>query len=63
MKYSDEAQQLNQLKLKLHVLKKKISLAQSFLKQVQEEVYLIQEAIFDEEDRAMENIHIYVNQL
>jgi hypothetical protein len=53
----------DQLKLNLAVLKNKISLAQEFLNQVQEEAHNLQEAIFDEEDRAMEKIQLYVNQL
>jgi hypothetical protein len=63
MEHSKHVHDLNLLKFKLSVLKNKISLAQSFLKQVNEEVYFLQEAIFDEEDRAMDNIKIYSNQL
>lgn len=63
MQNSTHARDLNQLKLGLEVLKSKISLAQEFLRQVQEEAYNLQEAILDEEDLAMDAIQIYVNNL
>jgi len=54
---------LDQLKLKLTILKGKISLAQDFLKQVQDEVYSIHEIILDHEDLQFEKIQLYINQL
>lgn len=63
MKNHIHTRDFDQLKLNLSVLKNKISLAQEFLNQVQEEAHNLQEAIFDEEDRAVEKIQLYVNQL
>lgn len=54
---------LSQVKLSLSILKTKISLLQNFLTQAQDEIYKIQEIIFDEEDRAIEKIKIYINHL
>lgn len=63
MKNSTSSHDLTQIKLNLAVLKNKISIAQDFLNQVQEEAYRLQEAIFDEEDNETDKIQIYVNQL
>lgn len=56
-------QDLSQVKLRLACLKSKISLAQEFLKQVQDEVYLLQESVLDDEDIALDKLQIYINQL